>query len=147
MSRFGDTLERLRQIQDLLQLLLVDAEEMLAEQPDCENDRWLVAIVDRMLSNLREQFQIEEAGDYMAEVLEQYPAWHPQVIHLQQEHRLLEGQLQDITARMRQELGAGRLSAECRRQLGDWIVWYHEHQRREAALVQEAFVLEVGQGE
>ncbi len=147
MTDFSETLGRLHRVQQLLQLLLDDAAELLAEQSDEENDQWVAEIVDKMLANLREQFRVEEQGGYLVEVLEQYPEWHPQVQHLQQEHRLLEGQLGEITARMRRQRLSGRLSPECRRQLQDWITWYRQHQHRETALVQEAFVLEVGEGE
>lgn len=147
MKRLSETIGCLRHVQQLLQLLLDDAVELLAEQADDENEQWLAAIVDKMLANLHEQFQIEEQDGYMADVLERYPEWHPQVLHLQQEHQLLEDQLREITTRMRRERLCGRLSRECRRQLQDWITWYREHQRRETALVQEAFVLEVGEGE
>lgn len=147
ITRFSETIEALRQVEDLLQLLLDDATELLAEPSDAQNDRWLTAVVDKMLANLREQFRIEEQGGYMSEVLERYPAWHPQVLHLQQEHRLLEQQLQEIADRMQSERRDWSLSQECRRQLADWVNWYREHRRRENGLIQEAFVLEVGQGE
>jgi glutamine synthetase adenylyltransferase len=146
-TRFSETIDALRQVEDLLQLLLDDATELLAEPTDEENHRWLVVIVDKMLANLLEQFRIEEHGGYMSNVLEQYPAWHPQILHLQQEHRLLEQQLQEIANRIQSERRDWSLSQECRRQLADWINWYRQHRRREIALVQEAFVLEVGQGE
>jgi hypothetical protein len=147
ITRFSETIESLRQVEDLLQLLLDDATELLAEPADAKNGRWLTAVVDKMLANLREQFRIEEQGGYMSDVLEQYPTWHPQVLHLQQEHRLLERQLQEIAGRMQDEQPDQSLSQECRRQLADWINGYRQHRRRETSLVQEAFVLEVGQGE
>lgn len=147
ITRFSETLETLRQVEDLLQLLLDDASELLTEPADAENDKWLTAVVEKILANLREQLRILEQGGYLSDVLEQYPAWHPQVLHLQQEHQLLERQLQEVADRMQVEQRGGRLSQECRRQLTDWIKWYRQHRRREAALVQEAFVLEVGQGE
>jgi len=147
IARFSETIEALRHVEGLLQLLLDDVAEMLTEPAHNENDRWLVAVVDKMLANLREQFRTEEQGGYMSEVLEQYPAWHPQVLHLQQEHQLLETQLKEIALRLRNEHAGEIVTRECRRQLEDWINWYRQHQRRENALVQEAFVLEVGQGE
>jgi hypothetical protein len=147
ITQFSETIKTLRHVEELLQLLLDDAAELIAEPADEENDRWLAAVVDKILANLREQFRVEEQGGYMTDVLEQYPEWHPQVLHLQQEHQLLEAQLQEIDARMRNEQHDGAMSRECRRQLEDWIHWYRQHQRREAALVQEAFVVEVGQGE
>jgi hypothetical protein len=146
-SRFSESIEALRRTQQLLQLLLDDTSELLAEPSDHENDQWLVAIVDKLLANLREQFRIEEDGGYLSHVLEQYPEWHPQVLHLQQEHDLLERQLKEISTRMWRERLADGVTPECRRQTADWIAWYREHQHRETALVQEAFSLEVGQGE
>lgn len=147
ISRFSDTIASLRHIQQLLELLLDEALDLLSEPSDDENDQWLGVVVDKVLRNLREQFEIEEKGGYMADVLEQYPEWHPQVLHLQQEHELLVNQLRQISTRMRRERRSGLLSSECRRQLEDWTKWYRQHQRRETDLAQEAFVLEVGQGE
>ena len=94
-----------------------------------------------------DQGQIETDGEYLENVLEQYPTWHSQIQHLQQEHQLLGGQLRDIAERLRREAEAGGITRQCRRQLKDWIAWYRNHQHREIKLVQEAFVLEVGQGE
>ena len=147
MAECYDTRDRLWPIQELLRVLLDDADEMLGEAADENQDRWLDAIVEKMLANLQEQFRIEETGGYLEDVLEQYPEWHPQVVHLQQEHRLLEEQLRDVSARIKRQLDTGAVNIECRRQLRDWIAWYRQHERRERALVQEAFVLEVGQGE
>ena len=147
MTECRNTRDRLWPIQRLLRGLLDDADCILSEEFGDDRDHRLAAIVERILSNLGEQFRIEEEGEYLAHVLENYPQWHPQVEHLQQEHRLLEEQLQDISTRIKRQIDSGGVNTECRRQLSDWIAWYRQHQHRERALVQEAFLLEVGQGE
>ncbi len=145
--QFNNTQQQLKSNQELLHILLDDAEDMLREQPDEEYAPWLSAVVDKILENFVDQAQIEEDGNYLEHVLEQYPTWHSQIQHLQDEHQLLEGQLRDIAQRISGEAASGGITRECRRQLKDWIAWYRNHQHREIRLVQEAFVLEVGQGE
>lgn len=144
MSRLKNTIERLRHCDQLLRLLIDDAREMLDEPAEAE---WLLPVVTRMLDNLSTRIDLEEWEGYLADVLDRYPNWHPQIVHLQQEHRLLVRQLQEICNRIKEQSPSSPVGLECRRQVRDWIDIYLAHQQREQTLVQEAFVLEVGEGE
>ena len=147
MHRLTDTIQELARANRELEDLMGQAELLVDAPPRADHAPGLASLLDRMLDNLTGQFELEERHDYMAEVLEQYPSWHPQVAHLQQEHRLLRQQLQEIRDRLRRQQDAGTFCRESRRQLRDWIAWYRDHQRREAALVLDAFTLEPGAGE
>lgn len=144
MSRLKDTVERLRQCDKLLRLLIDDAREMLDEPADAQ---WLGAVVSKMADNLATRIGLEQWEGYLADVLDRYPSWHPQIVHLQQEHRLLARQLKEIRDRITAEAPGGPASLACRRQLSDWIHAYQARQEREEKLLQEAFVLDAGQGE
>ena len=147
MQRLSDTVRELARANRDLEDLMHQAELLVDAPPRADHAPALASLLDRMLDNLARQFELEERHNYMVEVLEQYPSWHPHVEHLQQEHRLLRQQLQEICDRLHRQQDAGSFSRESRRQLRDWIAWYRDHQSRETALVLEAFTLEPGAGE
>ena len=121
--QFSGTRERLKSNQELLHILLDDAEDMLREQPDDECAPWLSAIVDKILENLVDHGQIEADGDYFENILERYPTWHSQIQHLQQEHQLLAGQLRDIAQRVGNEAASGGITRMPTAAEGlDWLV-------------------------
>lgn len=103
--------------------------------------------IEGMLAHLERQIQLEERNGYLAEVLDQYPNWHPQVEHLRQQHALLHQQLKEMHDRVAGRPGSDALPMEIQRQVIDWINTYNEHQQRETALIQDAFTLETGVGE
>lgn len=147
MRHISNTVDKLERCRGLLTILIDDLQELLDEKPDRENARWVLAVVDKMLENLDDQFALEEDGGYLDDVLEQYPTWHPQVRQLQQEHRMLHEHLKEARDRLQRESRQGIVSREIFRQLTDWMNAYQNHDRRETALLQDAFTLEVGVGE
>lgn len=145
-SRLSLTVEKLQRSSALLRLLIDDLRELLEEPPDRENARWMLVVLDKMLENLEQQFELEEQQGYLADVLEQFPSWHPHVEHLRQQHALLHQQLREV----RDRLAADRRKTvvhEMRRHLRDWIQAYEDHERRERDLIQEAFTVEPGAGD
>ena len=147
MTRITDTVERLARHRDLLAVLIDELHDLLNEPDDPTNDRFLVEIVDQMLENLDRQFELEEQDGYLADVLEEYPNWHPQVKQLLEEHRMLHEHLRQIRDRLESQVRIRTAPTAIRRQLIDWIDAYRQHDRRETDLLQEAFTLEVGVGE
>jgi len=148
MHRLSNTVETLAECAQRMKQLTGQLAELL-QQSDSRagNATQIASALDDMLDNLNEQFRLEEEHDYLADVLEQYPTWHPQVEQLQREEQLLQRHLQEARDRIARESTDGCLSRESRRQLIDWLDAYHNHVHRETRLVQEAFTLEVGQGE
>lgn len=146
-NRLESIVAELRRCNELLRVLSNSLVEQLQEPDDAATRGCVLDILDEMLKNLLQQFQLEEKNGYMAEVLEQFPNWHPQVEHLRQQHGLLHQQLVEIRDRIAAQPADSRLIAEMRRQLVDWTNTYNEHQEREAVLIQDAFTLETGVGE
>lgn len=147
MTRITDTVERLARHRELLAVLIDELHDLLNEPDDPANDRFLVEIVDQMLENLDRQFELEEQDGYLADVLDEYPNWHPQVKHLLEEHHMLHEHLRQIRDRLESQVRVRTAPTAIRRQLIDWIDAYRQHDRRETDLLQEAFTLEVGVGE
>lgn len=147
MDRLTNTVERLAECHQRLDLLLDRLTKVVESPPEQIEATSVTALLDEVLENLDEQFRLEEENDYMADVLERYPTWYPQVRQLQEEHRLLQQHLREVRDRIARENADGTLSREIHRQLRDWLNAYRNHDRRETDLVQEAFTLDVGAGE
>lgn len=146
-NRLSNAVEELGRCNALLRLLTDDLAELLEEPAERATTRWVLGVLEAMLDNLQQQIRHEEEHDYLAEVLEQYPSWHPQVEHLRQQQQLLHRQLREIRERIAAGADDAAVLFEARRQLRDWIEAYNEHQRRETRLIQDAFTLETGVGE
>ena len=146
-ARLAATIDELRCNSEMLHLLLEDLSELPAEPLDRENAEWMLAVVEKMVDNLARQCRLEEEQEYMADVLDQFPSWYPQIEHLQQEQELLRRQLGDIRARLAGEVHRGVVGRETRRQLRDWIQGFRQHDAREGELIHDAFTLDVGAGE
>lgn len=138
---------QLKRVHELLHMMLAEAEEMLAEQPDRENTRWMLPVIDKMLSCLHDEFRLKERETYLSEVIEQYPEWQPQVQRLLEDHRILEGELRELRNRLEGQPDGAVMTDRWRQHLHDWMQALADHEHNEARLVQEAFVLDPGEGE
>lgn len=138
---------RLQRSHELLHALLEDAAEMLAEPVDQENSHWMLPVIDRMLSSLQDEFWLKERETYLGEVLEQYPEWQPQVQRLLEDHRILEEQLRNLRDRLERQGSGSIMTEDWQQELRDWMQALSDHEHNETRLIQEAFVLETGEGE
>jgi hypothetical protein len=146
-TRLTDTIDALERHNDLLGLLMDELRDLLEGASDFENRKPIQTTLDALLVNLRQQFELEEKGGYLEDVLDRYPNWHPQVVHLRQQHALLRQQLCEARKRIATLSPGEPLGQEVQRQLVDWMNTYDEHRHRETALIQDAFALETGAGE
>ncbi len=146
-SRLSSTIKKLQRSSEAIELLLDDLRTMLEKPASESNARLVGAVLDEMGDNLRIQFELEEEQGYLADVLEQFPNWHPHVEHLREQHELLRRQLREVKERLAKCDQNSALSHEICLQLHDWIQTYAEHEQRERRLMQEAFTLEPGAGE
>ena len=128
-------------------LLLGDLRELLEEPPDRQNRRWLLVILDGLLETLPREFLLKEEGGYLAEVLDEYPSWSPQVEQLRRQH----GDLYVTLDRLRQRLSSNRpfreVADEVRSELRDWMNCLIAHNRHENRILQTAINLDVGTGD
>ncbi len=146
-TRLTDTIDALKRHNDLLSLLMDELPDLLEGAADCENRKPILMTLEALLVNLRRQFELEEKGGYLEDVLDRYPNWHPQVVHLSQQHALLRQQLCEARNRIAKLPAGAPIAQEIQRQLVDWMKTYREHRCRETALIQDAFSLETGVGE
>lgn len=139
--------EDLGRYSTLERLLVDDLREMLAEHPDETDTRWIQSVLDGLCETIDLELELETAAGYLAEVLERYPSWEPQVEQLKRQHR----QLRDDLAALRKQFDTppsdARLPAALRRKFHDWFERYSAHKHQEFRLLQEAMTLDVGEGE
>jgi hypothetical protein len=128
-------------------ILLGDLRDILEERPDDESRKWLLAVLDALLETLPREFDLEEEDGYMAEVLERYPSWSPQVIRLRNDHDHLFSKLKELRGRVERNIWISPIANEVRRDLRDWILKLIAHNRGETRLIQTAMNLEVGTGD
>ena len=128
-------------------ILLGDLRDVLAEPANKENRRWLIVILDALLETLSRDFELQEQGGYMTEVLEQFPNWYRQVDDLHDEHQALYAKLRGLRERIDQRAAFSRIASELRNDLQDWMHRLVAHHRHEKRILQTAFNLEVGVGD
>ena len=141
------TVHQLNHFNGLIHLLLDDLKELLATNASEDDRDWALSIMKKVAEHLQQQFELEEEDGYLEEVLEEFPNWHPQVEHLQQEHRLLQKQFNEIYDRLAATSLGSLMSHEVKRQLKDWIDSFRQHQERENRLIQEALCIDLGVGD
>lgn len=129
-------------------ILLGDLRDLLNDEP-AEGDtcKWVLAVLDALLDTLPKKFQLQSAGGYLEEVLEQYPNWYHQVEQLRDEQRQLFLKLRQLREQVAAQAEINQLKAEISNDLRNWmnrLLAHHRHQRR---LVQTAFNLDVGAGD
>jgi len=127
-----------------LRLLRDDLKVLLQEPADPASADWISALVDKLLVDVKQEFALKERGEYLGDVLEQFPSWQPQVARLLEEHQSLTERLREIRDRIAQEAATGGLSTESCQALREWIDADEGHEHRERDLVQEACTHEVG---
>jgi len=57
-------------------ILLSDLRDLLEEPADDMTRKWLRAVLDALLKTLPWELELQDAGGYLSEVLEQYPNWY-----------------------------------------------------------------------
>jgi hypothetical protein len=136
---------RLARYSTLEYILLGDLRDLL-DQP-VPDQAWLVAILDALLDTLPREFDLEEEDGYLTEVLENYPAWSPEVDELQSEHAMLFAMLKQLRAKIAAQSSFAALAQDVRDGLREWILTLVAHNRNENRLLQTAMNLDVGCGD
>jgi hypothetical protein len=137
----------LEQYSSLEYILLGDLRDILEEPADDESRKWLLAVLDTLLETLPREFVLEDEDGYMAEVLERYPSWSPQVDRLHRDHDQLFLKLKELRGRIECNIWIAPIATEVRRDLREWILTLIAHNRGETRLMQTAMNLEVGTGD
>ena len=121
-------------------LLIGDLRDLLEEEPpDNETRRWLLAVLDELLSLLPNEFEFEDQGGYLADVCEQNPNWSNMVELLHREHADLYFSLLDLRNRISDEQSFEFIAGEVKPKLSRWIEAAQRHRDREQQLVVAAF--------
>lgn len=128
-------------------ILLGDLRDLLEEPADEENRRWLIVILDALLEAKRREFELQQDGGYLEEVLEQFPNWEPQVDQLHREHRELFFNLRELRERIGLRQSFKEIAEAVRTDLREWMTLLQAHHRHTRRILQSAFNLDVGVGD
>jgi|GEM_PF-719663 len=138
----------LEEISALEYILLGDLLDLLEEADgDAGAWKWISEILDTLLKMMPREFELQDAGGYMEEVLEEQPNWQGQVRNLYQERCDLLKKLNELRIRMQDSLSLHQMrqiAGELRHELRDWITSYIAHQRHERRIIQDAFNNDIG---
>ncbi|QDU10009.1 hypothetical protein [Gimesia aquarii] len=126
-------------------ILLGDLLDLLEEADgDVGAWKWISEVLDTLLKTMPREFELQDEGGYMEEVLEEQPNWQAQVKNLYEERCELLVKLKELQTRMQAARPLKKIAGELRHDLRDWISCYIAHQRHERRLVQDAFNNDIG---
>ena len=128
-------------------ILLGDLRDLLEEPADDLTCKWLIAVLDALLQTLPREFELQDEGGYLAEVIEEFPNWSGHVDQLLEERELLFQKLRQLRERITQQVSFAETAQRVRHDLRDWMLSLAAHHRHERRLVQTAFNLDVGVGD
>lgn len=141
----------LEEISALEYILLGDLLDLLDEaDSDAAAWKWISKVLDTLLTAMPREFELQDQGGYLEEVLEEQPNWQGQVRNLYQERCDLLIKLNDLRTRMRDSQPLQKMqkiASELRDELRDWITSYIAHQRHERRIIQDAFNSDFGAGD
>lgn len=141
----------LEEISALEYILLGDLLDLLDEaDSDAAAWKWISKVLDTLLTAMPLEFELQDEGGYLEEVLEEQPNWQGQVRNLYQERCDLLIKLNDLRTRMRDSQPLQKMqkiASELRDELRDWITTYIAHQRHERRIIQDAFNSDFGAGD
>lgn len=141
----------LEEISALEYILLGDLLDLLDEaDSDAAAWKWISKVLDTLLTAMPREFELQDQGGYLEEVLEEQPNWQGQVRNLYQERCDLLIKLNDLRTRMRDSQPLQKMqkiASELRDELRDWITTYIAHQRHERRIIQDAFNSDFGAGD
>ncbi len=137
--------EMLANISALEYILLGDLRDLLEEAThDAVAWKWIAAIVDTLLEKMPVEFELQDCGGYLEEVLEEHPNWQDQVQVLYSERCELFKKLSELQEQMKQSRSVTKITNELQHDLRDWMNLYTAHQRHERRIVQNAFNYDIG---
>jgi len=127
-------------------ILLGDLRDLLEEPPTAETRRWLLAVLNALLDTLPSDMN-DDGGEYLAEVLEEYPNWYRQVDELHEEREALFDELYAFRNQIQQRGNLRDVAARLQYELRDWMAMLTAHKRHENRLIMMAYTMEVGAGD
>lgn len=116
-------------------ILLGDLRQLLSEPLTEQSRVWIQKLLDMLLDLLPGQFAAEEADGYLQDILDEHPAWSPQVDSLRQQHDDLYQSLSGLRADLSDEQSVRRRAAQVRRELRAWMDRFQSHQDAEMHLL------------
>ncbi len=127
-------------------ILLGDLRDLLEEPPNRDTRRWLLAVLNALLDTLPSDIN-DDHGEYLGDVLEEYPNWSRQVDELHEERESLFDELYIFRNQIQQRRDLEEIAERLRFGLREWMSMLVAHKRHEARIIQMAYTWEVGAGD
>ncbi len=137
----------LQQLSELEYILLGDLRDVLDEESNEQNRKWLSAIVEALLRTIPREFALRNNGGYMQEVLLVRPEADSKVQNLKKEQQTLCEQLQEISDRLSTSRSFQKHALVLKQELADWSEHLRTHNINEERLVQDVYLLDIGGGD
>lgn len=120
-------------------LLIGDLRDLLEEPPDNETRRWLLAVLEELLSLLPAEFEFEDQDGYLADVCEQNPNWSNRVEQLHHQREDLYSNLLELRNHISGEHSFEFIASEVKPKLSEWIAAARRYRDQEQRLVISSF--------
>lgn len=143
----SDLFQKIRQEHQDLGIELGNLRHLLSKESGEINPSALVEVLDRLRATLGRHFRFEEEGGYLTQVANRFPNWSTDVERLRQEHRTLRGELEQVCSLLGDDTRFTNVAGEVCDRLNHWLAKLSDHEHRENQICQEAFNLDVGQGD
>ncbi len=138
----------LAQCNEFQYLLLGDVRDLLDEEPDEVNKRWLLSVLDVVVDLMPHDRRLHESsGGYLCEVLNEFPSWNRQVMRLHLKKLHLDYALRELSDLLRNEVSWVSVADQVRCELRDWMQMFQDLHKAESKLMVEAMLLDVGPGD
>lgn len=128
-------------------ILLGDLSDLLDEPLNGDTRRWLLAVLNALLDTLPSDMNDSDDGEYLGEVLEEYPNWSRQVDELHEQREALFDELYIFRNQIQQRRDLHEIADRLRRELRQWMTMLAAHKRHEARIILMAYTMEVGAGD
>ncbi|MCA9058433.1 MAG: hypothetical protein KDA85_08040 [Planctomycetaceae bacterium] len=130
---------------ELEYLLLGDLQELMEEQLDETNRRWLLAVLDTLVEISDRHIRLaDESGGYLSELLNEFPNWDRRVDRLRERRLRVNDSIRELRDRIDSREDVSAVAVRIRVDIREWICEYMEQRRHEIQLMQTAYNWEIG---
>lgn len=137
----------LKQLSELEYILVGDLREVLEEESNDQNRKWLLVLVEALLKTLPREFALRERGGYMREVLLLSPELDPLVQQLKEEHDSLYRELDELAEALRCSKVFQKQAGALKERLAKWSDNLSAHNHSEEMVVFQAYQQDLGGGD
>ncbi len=140
-------LMNLKQLGELEVLLIGDLRDVLEEEANEQNRKWLLAIVEVLARTIPREFYLREKGGYLRDVVDCCPEVDQEVQALLEEHQTLRDRLDQLRNKLQRLRPFRTQAAALKYELAEWMNKLEQHNQKEGKLVHCAYSQDMGVGD